>query len=77
MWKRGYLGSENMGGAFSALRSSDLIYAGMVDRYLMGKQAKPNDLMSWNADGYVTKSSDLTELKKTINNLLTKKSTDL
>ena len=51
MWKRGYLGSENMGGAFSALRSSDLIYAGMVDRYLMGKQAKPNDLMSWNADG--------------------------
>jgi polyhydroxyalkanoate synthase len=51
MWKRGYLGSENMGGAFSALRSSDLIYAGMVDRYLMGKQAAPNDLMSWNADG--------------------------
>ena len=51
MWKRGYLGSENMGGAFSALRSSDLIYAGMVDRYLMGKQATPNDLMSWNADG--------------------------
>ena len=51
MWKRGYLGSENMGGAFSALRSSDLIYAGIVDRYLMGKQATPNDLMSWNADG--------------------------
>lgn len=51
MWKRGYLGSENMGGAFSVLRSSDLIYAGMVDRYLMGKQAELNDLMSWNADG--------------------------
>ncbi|CAN0604842.1 unnamed protein product, partial [Ectocarpus sp. 12 AP-2014] len=51
MWKRGYLGSENMGGAFSALRSSDLIYAGMVDRYFMGKEMQLNDLMSWNADG--------------------------
>lgn len=51
MWRRGYLGSENMGGAFSSLRSSDLIYAGMVDRYLMGKKASLNDLMSWNADG--------------------------
>lgn len=51
MAKRGYLGSENMGGAFSALRSSDLIYAGMVDRYLMGNKAALNDLMSWNADG--------------------------
>ena len=51
MWKRGYLGSENMGGAFSALRSSDLIYAGMVDRYLLGKPPVLNDLMAWNADG--------------------------
>ncbi|MEM1143678.1 MAG: alpha/beta fold hydrolase [Pseudomonadota bacterium] len=51
MWKRGYLGSENMGGAFSALRSSDLIYAGMVDRYFLGKDVVLNDLMSWNADG--------------------------
>ncbi|MCZ6831929.1 MAG: alpha/beta fold hydrolase, partial [Gammaproteobacteria bacterium] len=51
MWKRGYLGTEGMGGAFSALRSSDLIYAGIVDRYFMGKKASLNDLMSWNADG--------------------------
>ena len=51
MAKRGDLGSESMGGAFSALRSSDLIYAGIVDRYLMGKKASLNDLMSWNADG--------------------------
>jgi polyhydroxyalkanoate synthase len=51
MAKRGYLGSESMGGAFSALRSSDLVYAGIVDRYLMGKTASLNDLMSWNADG--------------------------
>lgn len=51
MWKRGYLGSENMGGAFSSLRSSDLIYAGIVDRYFLGKPTTMNDLMSWNADG--------------------------
>ncbi len=51
MWKQGYLGSANMGGAFSSLRSSDLIYAGIVDRYLLGKKAQLNDLMSWNADG--------------------------
>jgi polyhydroxyalkanoate synthase len=51
MWKRGYLGSDKMGGAFSSLRSSDLIYAGMVDRYLLGKKTELNDLMSWNADG--------------------------
>ncbi len=51
MWKQGYLGTDKMGGAFSALRSSDLVYAGMVDRYFMGKKAELNDLMSWNADG--------------------------
>jgi polyhydroxyalkanoate synthase len=51
MWKQGFLGSENIGGAFSALRASDLVYAATVDRYLMGKEAKPNDLMAWNADG--------------------------
>jgi polyhydroxyalkanoate synthase len=66
MWKRGYLGTENMGGAFSALRSSDLIYAGIVDRYFMGKAASMNDLMSWNADGtrmpYLMHTEYLTQL---------------
>jgi polyhydroxyalkanoate synthase len=51
MWKKGYLGSENMGGAFSALRASDLVYAAVVDRYLLGKESQGNDLMAWNADG--------------------------
>lgn len=51
MWKQGYLGIENMGGAFSSLRASELIYAGAVDRYLLGKEAVPSDLMAWNADG--------------------------
>jgi two-component system response regulator (stage 0 sporulation protein F) len=31
------------------------------------------DFMSWMADAYLTKSSDLTELKETIKNLLEKK----
>ncbi|WP_207951896.1 PHA/PHB synthase family protein [Pseudomaricurvus alcaniphilus] len=51
MWKRGYLTSEQMGGTFSSLRASDLVYASMVDRYLLGKEMSWNDLMSWNADG--------------------------
>jgi two-component system response regulator (stage 0 sporulation protein F) len=32
-----------------------------------------DDFMSWMADAYLTKSSDLTELKETIRNLLKKK----
>jgi polyhydroxyalkanoate synthase len=51
MAKRGFLGIENMGGAFAALRASDLVYAPLVDRYLLGKESKLNDLMAWNADG--------------------------
>jgi poly[(R)-3-hydroxyalkanoate] polymerase subunit PhaC len=51
MWKKGYLGTENMGGAFSALRASDLIYSAIVDRYFMGNESQGNDLMAWNADG--------------------------
>jgi polyhydroxyalkanoate synthase len=66
MWKQGYLGTEKMGGAFSALRSSDLVYAGIVDRYFMGKKASLNDMMSWNADGtrmpYLMHTEYLTQL---------------
>ncbi|MGI9284989.1 MAG: PHA/PHB synthase family protein [Pseudomonadales bacterium] len=51
MQKQGYLGVENMGGAFQALRSADLIWGPAVDRYLLGKESSLNDLMSWNADG--------------------------
>lgn len=51
MHKRGYLGIENMGGAFMALRSADLIWGPKVDRYMLGKESSLNDLMAWNADG--------------------------
>ncbi len=51
MWKKGYLDSENMGGTFGALRASDMFYGSAVNRYLMGNNQAPNDLMAWNADG--------------------------
>jgi polyhydroxyalkanoate synthase len=51
MWKKGLLSSENMGGTFGALRASDMFYGSAVNRYLMGEEHAPNDLMAWNADG--------------------------
>jgi polyhydroxyalkanoate synthase len=51
MERDGVLSSERMGGAFAMLRSSDLIWAPMVNQYLKGQRGTPNDLMAWNADG--------------------------
>jgi polyhydroxyalkanoate synthase len=51
MWTDGYLDAANMGGAFKALRSHDLIWHPTVSRYYLGQDSKPNDLMAWNADG--------------------------
>jgi len=51
MQKQGYLGIENMTGAFAALRVSDLVYDPMMQRYLLGKDRSLNDLMAWNEDG--------------------------
>jgi len=51
MQKRGVLEASQMGGAFAALRSGDLIWGPAVDRYFLGKEPFMNDLMAWNADG--------------------------
>lgn len=51
MWSKGYLTSDNMGGAFGSLHASDLIYGSSVDRYFLGKPRASIDLMAWNADG--------------------------
>jgi polyhydroxyalkanoate synthase len=51
MRKQGYLGMENMTGAFASLRVSDLVYDPMFQRYLLGKDRSLNDLMAWNEDG--------------------------
>jgi polyhydroxyalkanoate synthase len=51
MERDGVLGSERMGAAFAMLRSTDLIWAPMVNHYLKGQRGALNDLMAWNADG--------------------------
>jgi polyhydroxyalkanoate synthase subunit PhaC len=51
MTRTGVLKSEQMGAAFSLLRSRDLLWTPAVNSYLRGKRESPNDLMAWNADG--------------------------
>jgi polyhydroxyalkanoate synthase len=51
MWKHGVLDSRQMGGAFQALRTYDLLWAPSIATYLRGERAGMNDLMAWNADG--------------------------
>jgi polyhydroxyalkanoate synthase len=51
MRRTGVLKSEQMGAAFSLLRSRDLLWTPAVNTYLRGKRVAPNDLMAWNADG--------------------------
>jgi len=51
MHMEGFLDSKYMGGSFQALRSNDLIWIPMVDKYYLGKEEFMNDLMSWNSDG--------------------------
>jgi polyhydroxyalkanoate synthase len=46
----GVLDAQTMADTFNALRSNDLIWNYVVDNYYIGKQPKPFDLLSWNAD---------------------------
>ncbi|WP_404711797.1 PHA/PHB synthase family protein [Sphingomonas sp. MMS24-J13] len=66
MWSRGYLDSQQMGGAFQILRSNDLIWSHLLGTYLMGEREPMIDLMAWNADGtrmpYAMHSQYLREL---------------
>ncbi|MCE6952313.1 alpha/beta fold hydrolase [Cereibacter sphaeroides] len=50
MWHQGYLDSDQMSGAFTLLRSNDLVWSRMIHEYLMGERPHANDLMTWNAD---------------------------
>lgn len=51
MHRAGVLDSKQMGAAFTMLRSQDLLWAPSVKKYVRGEVDRPNDLMSWNADG--------------------------
>lgn len=50
MWDKGYLDSSRMAGTFNMLRSYDLIWSKVIERYLLGKRLVSTDLMSWNDD---------------------------
>lgn len=50
MQVKGYLGAEQMAGAFQMLRSYDLLWSKIINEYLLGDRRPMNDLMAWNAD---------------------------
>jgi polyhydroxyalkanoate synthase len=50
MEKKGYLEARDMHTTFNMLRANDLIWSFVVNKYLLGKQPFPFDLLYWNAD---------------------------
>ncbi len=50
MARTGYLSASQMAGAFSMLRSYDLLWSRLVNECLLGERAPMSDLMAWNAD---------------------------
>lgn len=51
MMERGYLDSAEMSNMFNLLRSNDLIWATVVNNYLLGNKPPAFDLLYWNSDG--------------------------
>ena len=48
--KTGYFEGDSMAAAFRLLRSNSLIWEVAVQRYLYGKQGRPNEILFWNMD---------------------------
>ena len=51
MMKRGYLDDRKMANMFNLLRSSDLIWANVINTYLLGQKPPALDMLYWNSDG--------------------------
>lgn len=49
--KTGVIGSEKLQALFSIVRSNDLIWASVVDHYLLDREVPPSDLLFWFTDG--------------------------
>jgi len=50
MWRQGTLESKQMAGTFDLMRSNDLIWSRMIERYLMGEPERIDDLSAWSSD---------------------------
>ncbi len=50
MAKRGYLGADEMAGAFNLLRANDLVWRYVASSWLMGEDPPSFDLLQWNDD---------------------------
>lgn len=50
MAHKGYLDGAQMAGAFTMLRSNDLVWSRMIHERMMGERIAQNDMMVWNAD---------------------------
>ncbi len=51
MLERGYLDDRKMANMFNLLRSSELIWANVINNYLLGQKPPALDLLYWNSDG--------------------------
>ena len=51
MMERGYLDDRKIANMFNLLRSSDLIWANVINNYLLGQKPPALDMLYWNSDG--------------------------
>ena len=51
MLERGYLDDRKVANMFNLLRSSDLIWANVINNYLLGQKPPALDMLYWNSDG--------------------------
>ena len=51
MLERGYLDDRKMANMFNLLRSSELIWANVINTYLLGQKPPALDMLYWNSDG--------------------------